>query len=1341
MASYVDLVMSHHGKVSDKWSSYLAEYEKYFLPYRDLDINLLEVGVQNGGSLEIYSKYFKRAKTIIGCDVNNKCSELIFYDSRISVIIGDINLESTKAALFNKSKKFDLIIDDGSHSSADIVRTFLHLFPALEDGGLYVIEDLHCSYWSQFDGGLFNPNSSLSFLKMLSDVINYEHWGVDYSAKEIFDSFSKQYNVDIDEDALLTISSIEFRNSLCAVRKGSQKNSIGKRVVVGEDEFVVAGHKSLANRDYLLEVTQDRNIWSLIESDPNRKIDNVKWLLAQRDQQLKEADATIKQRDQQLKEADATIKQRDQQLKEADATIKQRDQQLNDYHDALCERDSRIRNIYASKSWRITASLRKASLLSTESLKYLKLIKVELEKNHGQKYKLIKKVVRIFREGGVSAIYEKLQSRAIIGGLLPNDCYPINVRIKSQLQEVEDRFLSAADINLRQDKSPIISILMPVYKPPISVLSAAIESVIGQSSSDWELIIVDDNSNDDLVRALLIDYSEKDSRIKVKFSKENRGISSATNIALEISRGDFIGLLDNDDLLTNDAIATMIREISTTPDVDILYSDECKIDKDGKPVEIFCKPEWSPILLFNCMYLGHFCVYRTSIVKSIGGFRSQYDFSQDYDLALRASEKARTIIHVEKVLYGWRMLDSSAAAGGKPLARITNIAALQNAMDRRGLKAIATPLIHANRALFDTTNFNDFVSIIIPSDNAVNIQAVIRSVQEKTLYKVYEIIVVTNSKIIKRFSGEYKKSKVIFVTYDKKYNFSDKCNAGAEVANGSQFIFLNDDVRIISDDWIEALLEYLKVPGVGVVGPKLLYENGTIQHAGMVVGTRRLVGTAFHSLPEQTTMHYNFAQSAREVSVICGACLAISKKIFEEIKGFDSTNFPINHSDVDLCFKVRSRGYTCVYTPYAKLMHIGHMSLGSDEVKSNQNPFAKDKSDISLLKIWPHYISSDPYFTNTMRNNLYHDSQEAYEIFIGCKSMAKNLKKDILIVSNDLSESGAPKIVYDLVKILMDSKMFVVVTSPSDGPMRKRLELLGVTVIVDELCISESSNFFDFAKNFDAIIFNTIVVWRPISRLFQHVDIFWYIHESDYAVRLIEENQEIKKILNSVKWLCCGSKRAYENLKQYRNTSDVNIIPYGIEALTKDLIKIKDNSPPHIIRIFGSYEYRKGQDLLLDALGNLTEDLTKNILVEFYGRTLDVDYYDKLKKICANLRFISLHQNVSHEEYLRLLEQSFLVIIPSRDDTLPLVSLDALALGVPILVTPSVGTSQYLKNGYSGFIAKSTDSIGLLEELRLILSNKYEIHKIIKNGQMVFLENFSMTSFKNAVISLLTNIR
>lgn len=288
----------HTGKVSFRWSSYIPVFDRNLIEYCDQPITMLEIGVLNGGSLELWSKYFSNAKLIVGCDTNPDCANLRFDDPRIHLVIGDATQEAVAEQLALLSPTFDLIIDDGSHQSGDIIRSFAHIFPRLAEGGLYVIEDLHASYWQQYEGGLDHPFSSMTFLKRLADVINYEHWGVERPRTDLFDGISQHLGVSFDEQVLASIHSVEFVNSMCLIRKKPAKqNSLGRAVIAGDSEFVVKGHLPIRDTEYSFnkDFSQIDNVWTSMTPSTDELVFSLRAEVEALQQTLKEQVVALEQ--------------------------------------------------------------------------------------------------------------------------------------------------------------------------------------------------------------------------------------------------------------------------------------------------------------------------------------------------------------------------------------------------------------------------------------------------------------------------------------------------------------------------------------------------------------------------------------------------------------------------------------------------------------------------------------------------------------------------------------------------------------------------------------------------------------------------------------------------------------------------------------------------------------------------------------------------------------------------------------------------------------------------------------------------------------------------------------
>tara|TARA_Y100000310_G_scaffold339954_1_gene434243 strand:- start:1586 stop:4060 length:2475 start_codon:yes stop_codon:yes gene_type:complete len=516
------------------------------------------------------------------------------------------------------------------------------------------------------------------------------------------------------------------------------------------------------------------------------------------------------------------------------------------------------------------------------------------------------------------------------------------------------------DLNLLSYK-PKISIVMPVYNPKLSYLKQAISSVINQSYDNWELCIVDDASTNKAIKHFL--QSIVNNKINITFLAKNKGISFASNKALVMAQGEFIGFLDHDDVLAPNALYEVVKKLNDDRKLDIFYSDEDKLDFKGKRCNPFFKPDWSPDLLLSCMYLTHFRVYRKKIIEKIDGFRTAFDGSQDYDLALRATEITNKIAHIPKILYHWRMTEQSAAFNPttKPYAYTAAQSSLRETLKRRDIQGEVIQTEPGYYRIKRKIIGKPKVSIIILSKNPVLIKKCIKNIKGKTSYKSLDIIICFNNmekKIYESLKTTLESDNIKIIYCEGTFNFAKFNNFSANYAHTDYLLFLNDDIGIKNPNWIEPLLEQAQRKEVGAVGAKLLFLNKEIQHAGMIIGLFGTAGNAFSGLNQWTNKANNLANVIRNCSAVTGACLMIRKKLFLEIGGFDE-HFPVSFNDVDLCLRLRKKDYLITYTPFSVLYHI-------ESATRKHNDFVNMPY---LQKKWGNTFKEDPYYNINLTKN------------------------------------------------------------------------------------------------------------------------------------------------------------------------------------------------------------------------------------------------------------------------------------------------------------------------------------------------------------------------------------
>ncbi len=874
--------------------------------------------------------------------------------------------------------------------------------------------------------------------------------------------------------------------------------------------------------------------------------------------------------------------------------------------------------------------------------------------------------------------------------------------------------------------APRLSLVLPTFNPPAAFLKELIESLEAQTYTNFEICIADGGS-DAATKEHLQRWQEREPRLLLDLLPQNLGIAENTNRALSLTTGEFFACIDQDDLLAPFALYELARAITRHPDADIFYSDEDRLGANGGRHSPFFKPEWNPELLLSSMYLGHLTAYRRALVERAGEFRKEFDLSQDYDFALRATETARRICHIPQVLYHWREHPGSGSAGGKPEARLTNLAALGAAMQRRGLDAEIIELPTANRARLKVAAWPR-ISLIIPTDSAERARVCLEQLPQMTDYPDYEIVLVTNSGLVDCLEPTAApQPPARFVRYDEPFNFSDKCNRGAQAASGSRLVFFNDDVESTQRDWIQNLIEPLENPEIGAVAPKLLYATGRIQHAGLVTGVRGLVGTACHQWPADSTDYANFAQSLRDVSALSGACLAVRKTDFLEVGGFNVVETPILHSDIDLCFSLRAAGLRCVYTPFATLRHAGHASLGEDKRKPEVIP-PRDKSSIHLLKRWGRDATHDPYFTDNMRDWLYADSPTPIRMF-GRNQLAAPAQLDLLFVSHDLSLSGAPILMLHLARWCRVNGFFITVMAPKDGPLRAQYQAAGIPLILDPLVVKEHESFLHFLRNFDAVLANTIQGW-PVIRAAKKegVPVLWWLHETLVGEHYLREDMNLRLSIREADVIFTPSARTSAVFQPFTEETPRRI-PYGIPDLRPGSEEPAGETGPLRFLLLGSLEGRKGQDVFAQALRLLPSSLQKQAEFQIAGRVMDSEFAVKVYGLAQGVETLKITGEIEHAAALALLEAADVLVCASRDEAMPVTILEAMSLGKTILSTTAGGVPEYIRDGENGLLVRPERAAELAGAIERLIADRDLARALGRKARATFEEQFSMDRF------------
>ncbi|MEF2074017.1 glycosyltransferase family 2 protein [Consotaella aegiceratis] len=519
---------------------------------------------------------------------------------------------------------------------------------------------------------------------------------------------------------------------------------------------------------------------------------------------------------------------------------------------------------------------------------------------------------------------------------------------------------------------PLISVVMPVYNTPAVLLDEAIQSVVDQIYPHWELCIADDSSTERHVRPMLERWSAREPRIKVAFREANGHISHATNSAFALASGEWIAMLDHDDLLRPHALAEIALEIARHPEAQLIYSDEDKIDEKGRRYDPYFKPDFSRELFRSQNYLNHLTVHRADNIRAVGGWRPGFEGSQDYDLSLRIFERIdmAAIRHVPKVLYHWRAVAGSTAAAGaeKGYAYMAGLRALEEHVERFGLPAKVEPAPETPfyRLKFRVPEPAPLVSLIIPTRDRVELlRGCVESIRTKTTYAPYEILIVDNGSEEEATLAYFKEleaaDNVRVLPYDKPFNYSAINNFAVSEARGSLVGLINNDIVVISPDWLSEMVSWAAQPDVGCVGAKLYYADGTIQHAGIILGIGGVAGHSHKFFPREAHGYFARLKLAQNLSAVTGACLLVRKEVYEAVNGLNETALTVAFNDVDFCLRVREAGYRSVWTPYAELYHLESVSRGAEDVPEKMARFRSEV--LYMMDTWDKALTTDPFYS------------------------------------------------------------------------------------------------------------------------------------------------------------------------------------------------------------------------------------------------------------------------------------------------------------------------------------------------------------------------------------------
>lgn len=888
--------------------------------------------------------------------------------------------------------------------------------------------------------------------------------------------------------------------------------------------------------------------------------------------------------------------------------------------------------------------------------------------------------------------------------------------------------------------TPKISIVLPVYNIDKIWLDTCINSVLNQTYRNWELCIVDDASTENHIKDVLSHYLACDNRIKVKFLETNYNISEASNEALKLSTGEFVTFLDHDDEITEDALFEVVKKLNLHKDTDIIYSDDAKIDKNGKKYDFQHKPDWSPELLLSYCYFSHLVVFRKKIIEQVGGFRKGYEGAQDYDLILRATEKTDKIHHIPKVLYYWRSIPSSTAyaADAKSDSIERGKKAVQEALIRRKISgnAIVPDFAKKNRLGIYKINFDlketPTISIIITNkDKPDLLKNCIKTIETKLTYPNYEIIIVdTGSK--EKETLDYlnaTKHRVIHQPMTK-FNFSRANNIGVSEATGKYVLLMNNDVEVITPNLIEEMIGYLEYDeNIGIVGPKLLYKDHRVQHAGVVLGLNGgLAGHANKLNADWDPGYLWYASVARNYSAVTAAFMLIKKDLYQKVGGLDEKNLQVAYNDVDLCLKVMKMGKRIVYNPYALAYHYEGATRGVDNDFQEEETHFRNK--------WQKLIKHDPFYNPNL--SLQNENFELkHPLYLS----------RILLVTHNLNHEGATNSLFYLSREFKRRGYDITVLSPIDGPLIKKFMEENIDVVIEPTLFSNPSSSIHFLKNFDIIYLNTILTFTLIETIKNlNIPLIWCIRESErdhYIDQGITATHF--KHVDKVVFVSNATRKVYADLE---NNKNFVTIPNGLDIQEIESFKLHNSKndlkrkygfsqDSTLITIVGTVTERKGQHIFVEAAIKLLNSSKQNLHFVIVGAR-ENNYLKKISSMIvdnhkqSNIHIVSETENVYDYYFM-----SDIFVCASLIESFPRVTLEAMAFELPIISTDVFGIPEQIESGKEGILIKPKNSTILSEKIQLFLNNKNMAEQCALNAHLKIRNNFTITKMLQSYEQLL----
>lgn len=1130
------------------------------------------------------------------------------------------------------------------------------------------------------------------------------------------------------------------------------------------------------------EATEQIRALDLALSEREGRIAELSCELAEAGERSRSLDQAVSERDGRIAELSGEVEEARERAKSLDQAVSERDGRIDELSGELEEANAEARSLELVVSERVGRITELDEHLKHSESRIRQLENEIVEMKRTIVWQLTMKyhnriVERLLHQGTKQ---RKLYDLGIKGGrILVNEGFRcfwdastnyVRRGMNNQIQMPGSRMSVEGRKDLFEHKKssselynnikykPKMSIIMPTWNTEEKWLRRAIESVKNQIYENWELCIADGGSTKSDTKNVLQEYANSDPRIIVNYLSENMNISGNSNQALNLASGEFVGFLDHDDELTPDALIENVKLLNLHPEADLIYSDHAKIDEYGVVYDQEFKPDWSPELLLSYCYIGHLKIIRKTLMDEVGGFRSEFDGSQDYDLLLRVTEKTEKVYHIPEILYFWRATKSSLAqsACSKPHSIERGRMAVEDALKRRGICGeVSVPdfALKNKLGIYEikfSIKTRELVTIIIPTkDNVDLLKRCLDSIETKTKYDNYEILILDNNsqkaETLNYFTTIKNKCRIIKVSTEG-FNFSKLVNFGAYNANGNIIILLNDDTEVITPSWIEDMLGWIHGDEkIGAVGCKLIYNDERIQHAGVVLGMcGHPADHAFKLSDHRNGGYLNYANVVRNYSAVTGACLMVRRSLFDQTGGFDEKNLPISFNDVDFCLRLIDSGLRVVYTPRAMLYHHEGQSRGIGEKIDNPREIEYFETK------WGDLILDDRFYNKNLSlsgHNFNFKSEDR-----------------ILLVSHNLNTEGAPILLFSLGKRLKSKGYDIAVISPIDGVLKSDYSKYQIYPSI--LGPNDMSDLLEHHRPKVALV-NTIVSFEYIKILKKYgIKIIWIIHESDRNIYFSDLRGFDPSLFNQadlVVFVSEATRAVYEDLNKnnnfitIHNGIDLTEIEKFIEDNDKTVLRSRLGYPENalIITTVGTVCPRKDQETFVKAAIDLLDnDAITNIEVYFliiganqFGTPIEISYLNEIKRHISSdenyerhIHIITRNELPERMDILNYYMISDIYVCSSLIEAFPITILEAMSFSLPVVSTEAFGIKEEVDNNETGFFFNAGDHFDLSKKL-IILMDPEVRQELGKNGYLKLKSTYTLEKmaykYEKLLISLI----